>query len=164
MISLIVAMARNRVIGRDGGMPWHLPEDLRHFRELTLGKPVLMGRRTCESLGRALPGRTNVVVTRDPAYRAPPGFEVYGSLEQALAACAAAPEIMVIGGATIYEQVFPLADRIYLTLIDRDFEGDTLFPEYDETAWRETGRSDRAGAAFGYSFVTLEKKPRQATG
>lgn len=164
MISLIVAMARNRVIGRDGGLPWHLPEDLRHFRALTLGKPVVMGRRTCESLGRALPGRRNLVVTRDPAYRAPPDFEVYGSLEDAFAACRATPEIMVIGGAAIYAQTLGIADRIYLTLIDRDFEGDTLFPHYDETMWRETGRSDHAGPAFGYSFITLEKDARPAAG
>lgn len=160
MISLIAAMGRNRVIGRDGGLPWRLPEDLRHFRELTMGKPVLMGRRTCESLGRPLPGRTNAVITRRFAYQAP-GFEVYPSLETALAAFHAAPEIMIIGGASVYGQALPLADRIYLTLIHHDFEGDTRFPMYDDSVWTEVGRSDHAGEDYEYSFLVLEKRARE---
>lgn len=158
MISLIAAMGRNRVIGRDGGLPWRLPADLRHFRALTLGKPVIMGRRTCESLGRPLPGRTNAVVTRRFGYRAP-GFQVYPSLEEAFAAFGAAPEVMVIGGATVYGQALAYADRIYLTLIHHDFEGDTWFPLYDASAWIETERSDHSGEDYDYSFVTMEKRP-----
>ncbi|MDR2877496.1 MAG: dihydrofolate reductase [Chromatiales bacterium] len=157
MISLIVAMARNRVIGRNGGLPWHLPEDLRHFRTLTLGKPVVMGRKTCESLPRALPNRTNIAITRDAAYRAPEGFETYTSLDDALRACSAAPEIMVIGGATLYEQTLGIADRIYLTLIDSDFDGDIWFPKFDAGQWWEIDRSDHAGPAFDYSFITLQR-------
>ncbi len=157
-------MGRNRVIGRDGGLPWHLPEDLRHFRALTLGKPVVMGRKTCESIGRPLPGRRNIVVTRSAGYQAP-GFTVCPSLEAAYAACGdadetadeTAGEIMVIGGASIYEQALADADRIHLTLIDRDFDGDTFFPAYDEQAWTVTARSDHRNADFAYSFLLLER-------
>lgn len=159
-ISLVVAMGRNRAIGRDGGLPWHLPEDLRHFRALTLGKPVIMGRRTCESIGRPLPGRHNIVVTRSADYR-PAGFTVCASLEEAYAACGdgdeTAGEVMVIGGATIYEQALAHADRIHLTLIDRDFDGDTFFPNYDEQSWTVSARSDHRGADFDYSFLVLDR-------
>jgi dihydrofolate reductase len=157
MISLIAAMARNRVIGRDGDLPWRLPEDLRHFRALTIGKPVIMGRKTCESLGRALPQRRNLVVTRQKDYKAAEGFTVCTSLEEALAACADAPEIMVIGGAEIYAQALARADRIYLTVIDHDFEGDAVFPVLGDE-WQEVEREERRDAAWPYRFTRLERR------
>lgn len=156
MISLIAAMARNRVIGSGGALPWHLPEDLRHFRALTLGKPVIMGRKTCESLGRALPGRHNLVVTRQPDYRAPAGFTVCAGLAEAIRACADAAEIMVIGGAEIYAQALELADRIYLTVIEQDFAGDAVFPPLG-LEWRERERSERRGEDWDYRFLVLER-------
>lgn len=158
MISLIAAMARNRVIGRDGELPWHLPEDLRHFRALTIGKPVVMGRKTCDSLRRALPERHNLVITRQAGYAAPEGFTVCASLEEALSACAAAPEIMVIGGAEVYAQALARAGRIYLTVIDHDFDGDARFPALDDE-WREVERSERQGTEWPYRFVVLERGP-----
>ena len=156
MISLIAAMARNRVIGSEGALPWHLPEDLRHFRALTLGKPVIMGRKTCESLGRALPERHNLVITRQPDYPAPVGFSVCASLGEAIRACGDTAEIMVIGGAEVYAQALGMADRIYLTVIDQDFAGDAVFPLLGEE-WRERERSERRGEDWDYRFLVLEK-------
>lgn len=157
MISLIAAMSRNRVIGMNGQLPWYLPEDLRRFRALTVGKPVIMGRKTFESLGKALPDRFNVVVTRQPDYVPPTGVTVRSSLEDALKLCAGAPEIMVIGGGEIYAQALPVADRIYLTVIDEDIEGDARFPEIGE-GWQEieclTGESD----GLRYQFLTLGRR------
>jgi dihydrofolate reductase len=158
MLSLIAAMARNRVIGRDGDLPWRLPEDLRHFRALTLGKPVIMGRKTCESLGRALPQRRNLVITRQEAYQAPEGFTTCSSLEEALSLCADAPEIMVIGGAEVYAQALERADRIYLTVIDHDFDGDAKFPVLGDE-WHEVERSERQDAEWPYRFTVLERQP-----
>lgn len=159
-ITLIAAMGTNRVIGRAGGLPWRLPADLRHFRAQTLGKPVIMGRRTCESLDAPLRGRINAVVTRREGYRRE-GFDAYPSLEAACAAFADADEIMIIGGASIYRQALPHADRIHVTLIHHPFEGDTLFPDYDATTWRETEREDHAAGGenpFDYSFLVLERR------
>jgi dihydrofolate reductase len=164
VISFVVAMARNRVIGRDNGLPWRLPADLRHFKTITLGKPVVMGRKTFDSIGRPLPGRTNIVVTRDPAYTAE-GCVVVHSIEAALAAAGDVEEVMVIGGADFYRQLLPRAGRIYLTLIDADVEGDTWFPELDETRWRERTREDHAPDEenpHGYSFILLESVGEQA--
>lgn len=161
-IAMIVAMARNRVIGRDGALPWHLPEDLRHFKELTLGKPIIMGRLTWESIGRPLPGRANIVVSRVPDFEAP-GAEVVPSLEAALARAGeiAGPdgEIMVIGGAQIYRAALPLAERIYLTRIEVDAEGDAMFPELDPSCWHvvETARHSSATAGLDYSFERLNR-------
>lgn len=135
-LSLIVAMARNRVIGANGTIPWHLPADLRRFRDLTWGHPLIMGRKTFESIGRPLPGRTSVVVTRQRGYRAP-GALVVHSLEQALAACRGAEEVFVIGGAELYAQALPLADRLYLTVVQAEIPGDTVMPEFDLSDWRE---------------------------
>ncbi len=126
-IAIVVAMAANRVIGRDNQLPWHLPADLKHFKQLTLGKPVVMGRKTYASIGRPLPERTNIVVTRDRDYEAP-GCVVVHSLDEALAAAGEAAEVMVIGGAGIYRQVLPRTDTLYLTEVHAEFEGDTLFP------------------------------------
>lgn len=132
-VTLIAAMARNRVIGRDNALPWRLPEDLRRFRALTLGHPVLMGRRTFESIGRALPGRDNLVLTRDAGFHAE-GCRVFGRLDAAL--CAAGEgELMVIGGADIYAQTIDQATRMHLTLVDAELTGDTYFPAFDLREW-----------------------------
>jgi dihydrofolate reductase len=134
-LALIVALARNRVIGRDNRLPWHLPADLRFFKRTTMGKPLLMGRRTWESIGRPLPGRRMIVLSRDPAYQTP-GCAVARSLDEALEVAGAVPEIMVIGGASLYAQTLPLAERLYLTCVDADVPGDAWFPEWDERDWR----------------------------
>lgn len=159
LISLIAAMAEDRVIGIDNRLPWRLPADLQHFRRLTLGKPVLMGRKTFDSIGKPLAGRRNIVVTQDRAFRAD-GVEVAHSVDAALAAAAAAPELMVIGGASFYAQLLPRADRLYLTEIHHRFAGDAYFPAFDARGWRETSRSDHAADAtnpYPYSFVVLER-------
>jgi dihydrofolate reductase len=136
IISFIVAMDRNRVIGRDNDMPWHLPSDLEFFKRTTMHKPIVMGRKTHESIGRALPGRTNIIVTRDTHYQAT-GCLVAHSLPSAVVAAGSANEIFIIGGATLYRQALPIADRIYLTEIDTQVEGDTYFPELMPGEWRE---------------------------
>lgn len=140
-VALIAAMARDRVIGRDNTLPWRLPEDLRHFKATTLGHPVIMGRKTWESLpSGALPGRRNLVVSRNPDYAAT-GAEVAGSLTAALALAAPAPEVFVIGGAELYALALPLAERLHLTEIDLTVAGDAWFPEFDPTHWQETART-----------------------
>jgi dihydrofolate reductase len=132
IISLIVAHANHRIIGKDNTMPWHLPADLAYFKQVTMGKPVVMGRKTFESIGRALPGRHNVVITRDPNYSAD-HITVVNSLQNALDVLHNAEEIMVIGGGSIYQAALPLADKLYITKILADIAGDTQFPVYDET-------------------------------
>ena len=165
-VTLVVAMALNRVIGRDNALPWHLPEDLKRFRALTMGKPVVMGRRTFESIGRALPGRTNIVVSRQPELGLPEGVLLAASVPDALllahevAARDGVGECMVIGGADVYRQCLPFAERIELTLIEREVEGDVRFPEFAHADWRETARERHAGAgdpALRFSFLTLER-------
>lgn len=141
-VSLIVAMDRRGVIGADGGLPWHLPGDLKRFKATTLGKPIVMGRRTRESIGRVLPGRENIVLTRDRNYIAP-GCTVLHDIGSVLAHCAAAPEIMVMGGAELYAQFLSRADRIYLTRVDTDAAGDTVFPQWQQLGpphWQEVER------------------------
>ena len=158
-ISIVVAMASNGVIGRDNELPWHLPADLQHFKKTTMGKPILMGRKTWESIGRPLPGRTNVVITRDTAYRAE-GCVVVNSIDAALEASSGQDEVMVIGGADFYRQVLPLADTIYLTRIHATISGDTCFPELNVADWREVERSDHAADEknlHDYSFIRLER-------
>ncbi|BBL73567.1 dihydrofolate reductase [Methylomagnum ishizawai] len=160
-IALIAAMGANRVIGVDNRMPWHLSADLKRFRQITMGKPILMGRKTHESIGRPLPGRTNLVLTANPAYAAA-GCVVVHSLEEAARAAEgeAAEELMVIGGAALYRECLPRADRLHLTLIHRAFAGDTFFPEFEPGQWRETAREDierDPDSGLGYSFVTLER-------
>lgn len=155
---LVAAIAANRVIGLKGKMPWHLPEDLKHFKSLTLGHPVIMGRRTWESIGgRPLPGRENIVVTRRRDYAAP-GASIASSLEAALALCAGARLAFVIGGSELYAAALPCADGLVLTEIQREFRGDTCFPEFDRCTWRETQR-ERHTAADGmrFDFVLYEK-------
>ena len=135
MVSIIVAMGRNRVIGKDNSLIWHLPADLKHFKETTMGRPVIMGRKTFESVGKPLPGRTNIIVTRRKDYRAQ-GCLAAGSVEQALELVAGEPEVFIAGGGEIYRQSLPLADRMYITIIDHDFEGDTFFPEFSVKKWK----------------------------
>ncbi|MFQ1896386.1 type 3 dihydrofolate reductase [Aeromonas veronii] len=136
-ISMIAAMAHDRVIGKDNQMPWHLPADLAHFKRVTLGKPVLMGRKTFESIGRPLPGRRNLVISRNTDYQAE-GIEVVGSVEAALALLAGSSveELMVIGGGHLYAEMLPSADCLYLTRIDLAVEGDTRFPAFDDGQWQ----------------------------
>lgn len=166
-VAMIAAMSRNRVIGVDGALPWHLPEDLRFFKRMTQAKPLVMGRKTFASIGRPLPGRRNIVVTRDQAF-AHPGVEVCHSVAQALALAdrhatvEAADEIMVMGGGEIYARAMPCAERLYLTEVDTEVAGDTYFPAIDAVHWRETRRE--AGPAVegqpGYDFVTYERRTR----
>lgn len=135
ILSMIVAHADNRVIGKDNDMPWYLPADLAYFKKTTLGKPIIMGRKTYESIGRPLPGRKNIVISRDDEYRAE-GVEVVGSVEAALALVSDVEEVMVIGGGAIYKHCLPAAQRLYITHIDANIAGDTYFPEYDLNEWR----------------------------
>jgi dihydrofolate reductase len=156
---LVAALARNGVIGRHGALPWQLPDDLRRFKALTLGKPILMGRRTCESIGRALPGRRNLVLTRQPAVDVP-GVEVVPTVDEALARCAGDPELCVIGGAEIYRATLPVADALELTEVLAEVEGDVLFPGYERSAWREVAREHhRADERHAYEmdFVRYER-------
>ena len=162
-VSLIAAMAENRVIGVNNELPWRLPADLKHFRALTTGHHVIMGRRNYESIGKPLPDRTNIVVTRNPDYRAP-GCFVAHSLEQALARAQEDPEIFVIGGAEIYRQAFARADRLYLTLVRANIDGDTYFPSFDERQWREIGREPHGSDEknpYAYMFVTYDRKEKK---
>jgi len=159
-ISIIAALARNRVIGIENRLPWRLPEDLARFKALTLGHPVVMGRKTFESLGRPLPGRTNIVITRNPDYR-PAGCLVADSLAAALALCREADEAFFIGGAELYAQALPLADRLYLTEVQLDAAGDAWFPEFDRGAFREVSRESHRGAkgdALDFDFVVYQRR------
>jgi dihydrofolate reductase len=158
-LSIVVAMCRNRVIGRDNAMPWHLPADLGHFKKITMGKPIVMGRKTFESIGRPLPGRHNIVITRDAAY-AVEGCTVVNSVDAALEAAGDAGEVMVVGGANLYEQLLPRVDTIHLTEIHAEPEGDTFFPEINDSEWREVEREDFSADdknPHDYSFVKLER-------
>ena len=159
-IYLVAAVASNGVIGRGGQLPWHLPEDLKHFKRLTLGHPVIMGRRTWESLGRPLPGRDNIVVTRQAGYDAT-GAAVASSLEAALALCAGEPVVFVIGGQQLFAESLPLAAGLVLTEIYREYAGDTWFPQYDRSRWRETQR-ERHAAADGTKFDFVLYEPTTA--
>lgn len=156
-ISIIAAMARNRVIGIANTLPWRLPEDLKHFKALTLGHHILMGRKTWESLPGKLPGRTSVVITRSQDLQAP-GCMVANSIEEAIAACDKDDEIFFIGGEELYRQALDVADRIYLTEIKADFAGDAWFPEFDASLWQETGRRPcKAENGLECDFVVYDK-------
>jgi dihydrofolate reductase len=151
-------MGENGVIGAKNRMPWHLSADLRHFRQVTMGKPVLMGRKTHQSIGRPLPGRLNIVLSRDKSYSAE-GCVIAASLDEAVTQ-AGDQEIMIIGGAALYESFLPLTDRLYLTLIHHHFDGDTFFPKLDWADWRVIEREDRDGdleSGLRYSFLTMER-------
>lgn len=163
-IALVVAAARNRAIGLNNKMPWHLPEDLKYFKRVTMGKPVIMGRNTFESIGRPLPGRPNIVISRNADYQAE-GITLVNSLEAALQAAAqllppGTDEVMVIGGAQIYAQALAKADRLYLTEVDAEPEADAFFPAIDRKEWREVARESHAACErnpYAYSFVVLER-------
>jgi dihydrofolate reductase len=157
-VAIIVARARNGVIGRAGALPWHLPADLAHFKRTTLGHPVVMGRRTWESIGRALPGRRNLVVSRTPGFEAA-GAEVRARLADALAACAGESEVFVIGGAQLYAEALALAQRAYVTEIDADVPGDTQLAALDPGIWREAERGTTQVSPEGlrYTFVRYER-------
>lgn len=164
-LALIAAMARNRVIGRDNAMPWHLPEDLRYFKATTLGKPIVMGRKTFDSLGRPLPGRTNIVVSRQSDLTLE-GAQVFASIDAALSAARqqaqadGVDEVMVIGGDNLYRQTLERADRIYLTRIDSEPEGDAWFPDFDEQAWTlASERAVEAGEGYpAHVYQVLERR------
>jgi dihydrofolate reductase len=160
-VSLIAAVAANRVIGKDNQLLWHLPEDMRHFRETTRGKPVIMGRRTWESLPdsfRPLPGRHNIVVSRNPAYQAPEAT-LAASLEEAILKAGDAAEVFVIGGAELYRQAMPLAHRLYLTEIEESFAGDVCFPEVLPNEWEEISRqAQRGSTGLAFSFALYQRR------
>jgi dihydrofolate reductase len=159
MITLIVAVADNGVIGRDNALPWRLPEDLKRFRRLTMGKPILMGRRTWESIGKPLPGRHNIVVTRDPNYRRD-GVTVVHDVAAALAAAGPAPEIMVIGGSELFRALLPRAGRVHLTRVHGNVDGDVVWPALDEREWRVVEREVHSADeqhAYAMTFEVLER-------
>ncbi len=163
MVSLIWAMADNRVIGIENRLPWKLPADMQWFRRQTLGKPIVTGRLTFESFGaKPLPGRRNLIVSRNPGYRAE-GAEVFESLAAALAATAEDEEVMVIGGASLYTQALPRADRLYMTLVHTKVEGDARFPAFDMAQWQEIEHTDCDADEknpYPYSFVILQRRPQ----
>lgn len=159
-ITIVAALARNRVIGRGNRMPWHISDDLKRFKALTLGYPVVMGRKTFQSIGKPLPGRDNFVITRSSAFAAP-GCRVLHSLAEALTAAQGAAEVFVIGGAEIYALALPLADRLQLTEVDAAIEGDAYFPDFDRSIWREVSREPGSTAGpdnLHYDFVTYERR------
>ena len=165
--ALIVAMSRNRVIGRNNKLPWYLPGDLRYFKQATMGKPIIMGRKTWESIGRALPGRLNLVISRDPDWRVPPGAVGAASLDEALAKAEAqallegGDEVMGIGGAQVYAQALPRVDRMYITQVHAEVEGDAYFPEVNWDEWEEIGREDFSATdrnPYDYSFVVYQRR------
>ncbi|VAW82876.1 Dihydrofolate reductase [hydrothermal vent metagenome] len=159
-ISLVAALARNRVIGRGNQLPWRLSADLKHFKSLTMGKPILMGRKTYESIGKPLPGRTNIVISRDSSFSAA-GCRVVHSVEAALTAAEGGEEAMVIGGANLYEQLLLRADRLYLTEVQADINGDAWFPEINRSQWQELERESHQADEnneFDYDFVVLVRQ------
>ena len=163
-ISLIVAVSRNGVIGVDNALPWYLPEDLKHFKSITMAKPIIMGRKTFDSIGRPLPGRTNIVLSRNAEWNSE-YVEVATTLEQALCiarhACSESnvEEIMIIGGEQIYQMTIQVADRLYLTEVDVDIKGDAFFPKIDYSLWREENvEYPKEKAQHSYKFVTLDRK------
>lgn len=164
MICIMAAMGRKRELGNGNKLPWHLPDDLARFRDITRGHSIIMGRKTYESIGKVLPDRKNIIVTRDPGYAAP-GGTVAGSMEEALQEArkggGADEEIFVIGGGEIYKLALPYADKMYLTFVDAEIPADTYFPEFDENEWRVVGAVPHAADdrhAFPFVFKTYEKK------
>lgn len=158
-ISIVVAVSTNNVIGKAGGLPWRLSEDLRHFKKITMGKPVVMGRATWESIGRALPGRQNIVLSRRAGCVAE-GCDVAATVDAALAIAGDAEELMIIGGSHVYEQFLPQTDCIYMTRIHRNVEGDTFFPALDESAWQTIACDSHAACAerdYAFDFLTMKR-------
>jgi dihydrofolate reductase len=159
-VTIIAALGKNRVIGKDNRMPWHISDDLKRFKALTLGHPVVMGRKTFQSIGKPLPGRDNIVITGSHSFAAA-GCRVVHSLADALTAAQAATEVFVIGGAEIYALALPLADRLQFTEVDAAIDGDAYFPDFDRSDWREVSREpgSTAGAdRLRYDFVTYERR------
>jgi dihydrofolate reductase len=159
-LSIIVAMDRNRVIGKGEALPWHISSDLQHFKKITMGKPIIMGRKTHESIGRPLPGRENIILTRDKSYQSE-GCTVLHSMEEIYEHCKDLEEIMITGGAEIYKLSLDQVTYLYLTEVHTEIEGDTYFPEFDRDEWEEVSRSDFKADEkneFDYSFVVLERK------
>ena len=160
IISLIAAMGKNRTIGKNNSLPWTLPADMQYFRDKTRGKPVIMGRKTYESIGKPLPKRLNIIVTHDNEYKAE-GCVVVHSADEALKAAGNVEEVMIIGGSQIYKEFLPKVNRMYLTFIDAEFEGDTYFPEYKIEEWKEVSYEEHERDAenqYDYRFVVLERE------
>lgn len=162
VLSAIVAMDQNRLIGKNNALPWHLSADLKHFKDSTMHKPIVMGRKTWDSIGRPLPGRDNIVISRDSQLKIEGAYvvpSIDAAIQQALDLDPAIEEIMFMGGVTIYEQVLPRLNRLYLTQIDYTFEGDAWFPDFDRSAWHEVSRDthDDIEQNFSYHFILLEK-------
>lgn len=164
--ALIVAMSRNRVIGRNNKLPWYLPGDLRYFKQATMGKPIIMGRKTWDSIGRPLPGRMNVVISRNEEWEAPTGTVAAKSLPEALVKAEAqaelegGDEVMIIGGGQIYAEALPMVDRMYITQVHAEVDGDAFFPEVDWDEWEEIGREDFSASdnnPYDYSFVAYQR-------
>jgi dihydrofolate reductase len=161
-ISAIIAMSTNRVIGKNNQLPWHLPADLKHFKKITLGKPILMGRKTYESIGRPLPGRCNIVISRDKKFQAP-GCILAHSIESALTIASEqrSEEIFIIGGALLFQETLPITQRLYLTVIHHEIQGDTYFPELNLAEWQEVKCLDHTPDKennYSYSFKVLDRK------
>ena len=160
LVSIIAAMDRNRLIGKENQLPWHLPADLAHFKQVTMGKPIIMGRKTYESIGRALPGRTNIVLTRSSDFNAE-GVLTANTLEQALDYVSSEDEVMIIGGSAIYELTLPRADQLYLTYVENSFEGDAWFPDFDLEQWHVIASEEHSADeknSSAYRFVTYARK------
>ncbi len=156
-VSIIVALAKNHVIGKDNQIPWHIPADLQYFKKITLGKPMIMGRKNYESIGRPLPGRKNIILTRDKNFSAE-GCTIVHSKEEAVAATDGAAEIMIIGGGAIYEMFMDDADMLYLTEIDSEVDGDVFFPEYDKSQWKEVSReAGENNMGWSYDYVVYSR-------
>jgi len=158
IVSIVVAIAQNYAIGKDNKLLWHLPKDLKHFKEITSGGTIIMGRKTYDSVGRPLPNRRNIVITRQQIEIT--GCEVVNSLQAALDLCRDHQEVFIVGGAEIYKQAMPFTNRIYLTVVHQDFEGDTYFPEIKRDIWKETERADHEADeknVLSFSFITLER-------
>ena len=159
IISIIVAIDEQGLIGKDNDLPWKLSADLQYFRRITMGKPLIMGRHTHESIGRPLPGRKNIIISRDPAYKAE-GCIVVGSIKSALQAAEKVDEVMVMGGASLYEQLLPQTDRLYLTQVHASLSGDTWFPDWDKTQWQQISREDHDADNknnYPYSFIRYKR-------
>lgn len=157
--AIIVATDEQGLIGKDNDLPWKLSADLQYFRRVTMGKPLIMGRNTHESIGRALPGRKNIIVTKNEAYKAD-GCTIVNSISDALLACEQVEEVMIMGGASLYEQLLPTADKLYLTRVHASLEGDTWFPEWQKNEWTELSREDHSADDkndYNYSFIVYEK-------
>jgi dihydrofolate reductase len=158
-ITIVVAMSNNSLIGREGGLPWRLSADLQHFKSITMGKPIVMGRLTYESIGRPLPGRENIILTRDPEYKAE-GCTIIHDLEQIKSRCSDVEELMIIGGAQLYFETLPIANKLFVTEVHAELDGDTFFPDLDRSQWREMEREHFTADEkndFDFSFVALER-------